>query len=537
MSISILVVDDNPDVTRTYTKVLLRKIKTIDGEPINIESSDTVTLALEMLQTSIFEILVVDLKILSSTGGEWGGLELITESMNLDPLRPIIAISGYGTVELVRKTLTQGVFDFIEKSTRAADELVESVQKAIDSRYEKIMRSGNPFTPMSGLAPTTFGGRKKELEFFEQKLYRALHSNYCEHFLVLGEWGIGKSTLLKEYKKICHSRGYIASVISLEALQSGSTTMEAARAVIEGILRDLPYSVNKFEKVVGFFDSLGVTVFGTGLQLKRNTQQKEISVQAFLHDALINLWKDLENETELLVLLMDDLENYVEVPELLMTLKSTLSMDSLNDTGILVGLASTSASWLSLTSVKKHHPLSRYFFSRVELTSLSKAEVSETIRTSFLTTGISFSPDVVDRVFACTSGHPFEMQLLCYHLFNNQLSGKVELNVWEKSFENTLHDMGNVIFSQWFEQMPEKEIDVACTLADSNVPLSLLDLENNLQLLWPVIPADSVEEVVISLIQKKIVSKHSRGTYSLSDSLFRYFIRHQTQKNKTEFLS
>jgi FixJ family two-component response regulator len=78
-------------------------------------------------------------------------LELISESISLDALRPVIAVTGYGTIELARRTLTQGVFDFIEKSETAIKDLIKAVQRAIDSHDEKMLRSGNPFTPMTGV--------------------------------------------------------------------------------------------------------------------------------------------------------------------------------------------------------------------------------------------------------------------------------------------------------------------------------------------------------------------------------------------------
>ena len=118
MAINILLVDDNRDTLRTYTKAILRKIKPNENSInitekgfVQIEDADTVTLAFKKLQTQSFDLLVVDLKIPSPSGEPYGGLEIITESLKYDPLRPIIVITGYGSVELARKTLTQGVFD------------------------------------------------------------------------------------------------------------------------------------------------------------------------------------------------------------------------------------------------------------------------------------------------------------------------------------------------------------------------------------------------------------------------------------------
>lgn len=188
MLLRILIVDDNRDTLKRYVKSLKRGIRLeslnfstpqdLDSKsPIEIEECDSVIPALKKLRTQPFEILIVDLKIPGSSGEEMGGLELIDESVDLDPLRPIIVITAYGNVELARRTLTKGVFDFIEKSpTAVEDKLVSAVQRAIDTRNEKIRRVGNPFTPMTGLEPTVFGGRTQELEF--------LKINSIEQFIV-----------------------------------------------------------------------------------------------------------------------------------------------------------------------------------------------------------------------------------------------------------------------------------------------------------------------------------------------------------------
>lgn len=530
MPVRILVVDDNRDTLRLYIKALKKKIKIeeraskVNGAVLEVEEADTVPLALEKLKSQSYDILVVDLKIPGSDGDEMGGLELITESLKLDPLRPIIAITGYGSVALARKTLKQGVFDFIEKSETAVDDLILSVQKAIDSGNEKIMRSGNPFTPMSGLEPTVFGGRQKELEFFEQKLNRTLHTKFNEHFLVLGNWGIGKSTLLKEYKKICQSRGHLVSIVPLESFQAGTGLPEVARSIVEGILRDLPYPIDRFKKMTNYFDSIGFSVLGTGLQFSRDTTKKEISPQAFLYDSLLNLWQDLKDKTEVLVILLDDLENLMTVSEIVMTLKQTLSMDLIMKTNILVGITSTPSVWLELTAVKKHHPLSRYFLSRVELIALTGSELRETILESLIGTGVSFSPDIIKRVFEYTKGHPFEMQVLCNHLFNNQLSRRVDVDVWEKALQTALRDMGAAVFDNWFKQASEEEAKVLRLIAEEKLSVSIQQIQNLAKIHKIKIASKSITKYFQRLVEKELIIKSSRGLYTIPDLMFRAYI-------------
>src|SRR5262249_18590289 len=145
-----------------------------------------------------------------------------------------------------------------------------------------------------------------------------------------------------------------------------------------------------------------------------------------------------EQLSDLFIILLDDLGNFRAIPEFMMTLKQTLELGSIKKTGILVGIASTPANWLELTSMEQHHPLSRYFLSKVRLSSLTAAEVEETVLKTLSRTGVIFTDEIISRVYEYTEGHPFEMQVLCYHLFRNQLARRVDVDVWEKALQSAL---------------------------------------------------------------------------------------------------
>ncbi|NES68419.1 MAG: hypothetical protein F6K24_25890, partial [Okeania sp. SIO2D1] len=305
--------------------------------------------------------------------------------------------------------------------------------------------------------------------------------------------------------------------------------LEVARIIIEGILHDLPYPVDRFKKVIEFFNSLEINILGTGLKIERNNNnnQKIISPKAFLRDTLTKLWEDIEDKTDVFVILLDDLENLAAVPEILMTLKSALT-DSLMETKILVGLASTSTNWVEITSVQKHHPVSRYFLSRVELTSLTEKEVQETIRESLAGTGISFSQEVMQNIFEYSGGHPFEMQLLCYHLFSNHLSRYVEIDIWEKALQATVRDVGNAIFEKWCSDLSIDEAKVLRVLAENDNSVTLEKLTATFEVENLMIPMKySVEEVLKSLLQRKLISRDVYGNYAVKDRMFcTYLITH-----------
>jgi CheY-like chemotaxis protein len=527
MALRILVADDNRDALSTYVKVIQSQVKSLSR--IEVEQADTVAQAIGILRTRQIDLLVVDLKMPGSSRERMGGLEIISASRIANPSGPVIVITGYGTVELARKTLTQGAIDFIEKSATAAKDLAKAVQSAIENLHEKLARSGNPFTPMTGIEPTVFGGRRRELEFFEKKLTSALRTNFCEHFLVLGNWGIGKSTLLKEYKKICQSRGHIATIVPLEALQPGTSVSSAALSIVLAIMRNLPLPINRLKKATQFLQSIGFNVLGFGISLSRDTSRGEVSPQALLHDSLLRVWQDLEGETEVLVILLDDLDNFAVVPEIVTTLKQTLASDSMMKTKILLGMASSSPNWLRLTSSQRHHPLSRYFLSRVELSTLSKAELRDTIIGSLGATGVSFNREVIEKVFEYTSGHPFEMQVLCHQLFDSQISRRVEMDVWEKALQAAISEMGVAVFDQWYGQASGEERKVLRILAGTAAPKPVGEIREMCRLAKLGIVSRNVPKYLQRLAEKEIVSKVSRGLYTVPDPMFRAYIRSQAE--------
>lgn len=392
------------------------------------------------------------------------------------------------------------------------------------TQYGEVVRAGNPFTPMTGIEPSVFGGRALELKYFEERIQRAL-TNYCEHFLVLGNWGIGKSTLFKEYKRSCQDKGYLASVVPLEAFQPGTKLIDAARSIVEGMLRDLPFSIQKFKRLTEFFDSIGIDILGTGLNFSRDTSKKELSPQAFLHDTLLHLWMDVKSKSEVFVLLLDDLDNFTAVSEIVMTLKQTLSMDTLRKTKILVGISSTPANWLSITSVAKHHPLSRYFLSRIELSPLSENDIKHTIVNSLKRTGVMIEPDVVTKVYQHTGGHPFEMQVLCYHLFNNHLGRRITLDIWDKALLGALNDLGRAVFDTWYAQASGEEAKVLCLVADGDNDVSAREVQDAAKKEKVKVSRANVAKYLRRLAEKNLLTKSARGLFSIADPMFRMYVR------------
>ena len=65
----------------------------------------------------------------------------------------------------------------------------------------------NPFTPQSDWEPRFFGGRYVQINNFIKSIKEAVSSR-PNHMIILGEWGIGKTTLLKQFKKLAQNHRF-----------------------------------------------------------------------------------------------------------------------------------------------------------------------------------------------------------------------------------------------------------------------------------------------------------------------------------------
>jgi len=346
----------------------------------------------------------------------------------------------------------------------------------------------------------------------------------------LGDWGIGKSTLLAEYKRMCQTRGQIACVVPLSPILEGTSLLEAVCGIVEGILRDLPFTLDRFAKLKKLFASFGISVLGTGVQLSRDTSESKLSPQAFLHDTLVSLWQDLQDTTDMLTILLDDLEYLLPVSEIIVTVMQTLKMTRVKESRVLFGLATTPGKWRELSSLEKHHPLSRFFISRVELVPLTQDEVTRTVHETLGTTGVSFSPDIMSLVYDYTGGHPFEMQVLCHNLFKNHLSGRVTSVAWDKALQGTINDLGTAIFEHWFQQASAEEAKILHILAEQTSPLTVKTVHDLAKCRGGISSLGNVPKYLQRLAAKGLANRKSRGEYFIPDRMFRAYVRSRCEE-------
>ncbi len=108
MSLTILVIDDMADV-RLSANFLL------SNQGYNVLEADSVLRALDVIKQDKVDLVLLDMNYSSDTTSGQEGLNFLAKLTKLDINIPVVAMTGWSSVDLAVKAMQQGATDFIEK--------------------------------------------------------------------------------------------------------------------------------------------------------------------------------------------------------------------------------------------------------------------------------------------------------------------------------------------------------------------------------------------------------------------------------------
>ena len=105
MKSKILIVDDEKDICFLISELL-------KDENYITASANNSKEALKEFSTFKPDLIILDVWLGDS---DLDGIELLKEFKKFDPFKPIIIISGHGTVDMAVNSIKSGAYDFLEK--------------------------------------------------------------------------------------------------------------------------------------------------------------------------------------------------------------------------------------------------------------------------------------------------------------------------------------------------------------------------------------------------------------------------------------
>lgn len=374
----------------------------------------------------------------------------------------------------------------------------------------------NPFTPKSGVEPRVFTNREEEIKFFLKRVKEASKGN-INHYIINGEWGSGKTSLLRYFKLLAQEQKYAVCYFPAREFPEESADIEISTHIIQSMIRSLPYKLSKKDsKFYAMVKGIGIQVLGSGFNISFEIDEnKHLDPQIFCMDSLLNLWKDVKKQTELLIVLIDDVQNYSKVQRLFTALKNVLSDEAvIKQTKILFILSSTIEGWKPF--MQMNHPVGRFFIPRIELGNFSYENTMLLIDSALKGTGVSFSDSIKEKIYKYTNGHLFQIHSISGALYDNQKSGKIADEEWEKGFYEGLLYLGNVVYEGLAQSLSHNEIEIVKHL-DMFENLYTSNLKN--------IKIKSVNEYLKRLTTKGVLKNVRRGEYQVRDILLCEYIR------------
>ena len=368
------------------------------------------------------------------------------------------------------------------------------------------MITSNPFTPQSGWEPKIFGGRNQELGIFKSILDDAMNAR-LNHLVVLGEWGAGKTSLLKQFKRMSQENGFPAAFCGISKFTDKNKAIDAVYLIAEEMVMGFPKTEGVQKDIPELFAK------------KKSLSNAQIQFTKFL----LELWETLD--TKLAVVLLDDTQNLMEVSNTIDILRAVLSSeDIIKKTRFLFILSSTPAGWAGF--IDKHDPVGRFFRKRLMADNLKENEVMATIDMTLKGTGVAFEEEIRKNIFKYTGGHPYEVQLLASHLYDSQIEGKVKNQAWDNALNSTLKELGRDYFSFLLSKASDREKDLLKILAEEKRPIAIKDFTTMMIVgkRAKKFPIANIKNFLYRLEEKGLVRRMENSGFYIQDLMFAEFI-------------
>jgi len=384
------------------------------------------------------------------------------------------------------------------------------------------IKRGNPYSPQHPASPEYFANRSDELNYFREATTNCarLRPPAPMNFIVLGDWGIGKTSLLYKMeqivlKELAKKFGAFCFHFSLDPICCKDwngfclvflNQLKKNYAVTTGLSQRLRSELSKWK----------ISFTLPPITVKRERPPET----SFFIDELEGLWKKhlQPSGIDIAFLFLDDIHYFLQVGQsdayfALRNIFQELPRRNCNFSLVLSGpkLLFTQIVDLAEPFVRFFHP---FYLEPFNLEGTREAILK---RIAVNRLELNVSEAVISDIHEKTRGHPYFVMFTMYELLN-AIKGKKEINKdgFDKNWASILSMLEKTIFSGHFNGASTKEKDVI-------LRISKLDEE----IVSPsMIKGVKGAPVLFSRLERKgLIIKRERGKYEVFHPLFRDYLR------------
>jgi AAA ATPase-like protein len=369
-------------------------------------------------------------------------------------------------------------------------------------------RSTNPFRPGSGILPPLLSGREAETATFEARVART-REGHPQHTALLGEWAIGKTTLLMHWRRRLAEAGDRV-VLTMAYPQSRDDFLVALTMAVAGETDGGWSSKVDLE--------LGLDVGVAAARLRKPVRGVEKELRAALRGAR-------SGGGHTLVVMIDDVDLVATPGDMLLQMRAVAL--ELYAADIALAFVVTASPGLFGSIRGAHEPLVR-FFEPITLGPLAPRAAAEAITRPLAETDVMFDADVVAEIVELSGGRPYYLQKLAYFAFDAADGGSVGSTELAPAFERAFASVSQEIFATRWAQMSPIDREVVALLARSSEPMpsGLVEGQVARRGIRAGAARQSLRRLAIRGHIDRLANGH-RGRYIVRDVLFRRFLELQ----------
>jgi len=381
----------------------------------------------------------------------------------------------------------------------------------------------NPYDPRQPTEPEFFIGREEYLKKFNRNLERTLYGKKPTSFAILGEWGVGKSSLLLKLKDdLDKNENIITTRISV-----GSDIQNYyafCQLLVDKINIDLTRNRRISQKIRDriFEWKFKEVKLGVVTAQKKEKTMYLSTGNMLLEYNLKTLYDDFlsKGNVKLFVLLIDDLHNITRKDKnaiaALRDLFQSLAVD-----GYPVQLVFTAPKDLFRNIKQIAEPAVR-FFEKFYLDAFSIDETREFLTKPIERTEltVAFTTDSINYLHNRTDGHPYFLAFIAQRLVDLMDSGEINIDFIEKYWE--------LIFKELIEEKFERDIGGVSPEKEK----LLVEIANRREDMVSLKDVGGFRQYYSELSQDNLLKKIGRGKYRLYHPLFKEYLKMKNLEEK-----
>lgn len=361
--------------------------------------------------------------------------------------------------------------------------------------------------------PDQFIGRNTQVEAFRQVLVQGVLTGRTPSFAVLGDWGVGKSSLLLKYAAFSSELEYAMLPVFFSVSTELSDYKRFAECLLDTFTRALETSDSLATRVRSEVQKWKLSkVSVAGLSLDRQGPELFLSSgTAILKHTLHEAWREFIRPAAIngVIFFLDDLHNFADpgARGIALALRDQFQEFAIHGVNYSLCFSARSDYFSNIRSFAE--PAVR-FYEKVYLSSFSLPETRE-----YTTAVFDSSPhlqQLANWLYDKTLGHPYFLAFVSRQLLalaHGHLADPESL--WPAIFERLEHEK----FRSDLAQVTEREVQLLRDIATSRSDeVSPREMSNRYE-----------RKYFSRLTEKALLLRMGRGRYKLYHPLFRLFLQ------------